>query len=356
MTVLDDARSLDTSPRWADRAVKRARLLELLDRSGAEAILLTTAASVNWYLDGARTHVSLAAAPVVAVEVNPQRDVLHVTANERARLLDEELPPGLDFRVRDWWEPISSACLGEAALEAELRALRSLILPGERARFAQLGHQAAAALTEAVTGASPRMSEFALASKVHASLVERELEPVVVLVGGERRAAHRHPLPTTGPLGQRAMVVVCARYRGLIANLTRWIRFGAATSEEADQDRRILEVEADAFAATRAGASLSDVLAEIAAAYPRHGFATNEWTRHHQGGIAGYDGRDPRATPSAADTVPRTVHVAWNPSAPGAKVEDTVLIEDSKVTPLTIDPSWPTEVVRGVARPSVREL
>jgi peptidase M24-like protein len=356
MTVLGNTSSLDTAPRATDRAVKRQRVLQLMDQAGAESLLLTSAPAVNWYLDGARTHVSFAAPPIVAVEVNRDADLLHVTANERARLLEEELPTGVELRVREWWEPLSDRSVGEGALSEQLRALRADLLPGERLRFAQLGRNAATAVTEALEGASPRMSEFALAARVHGSLVERELEPLVVLVGGERRSGYRHPLPTTGPLGRRAMVVVCARHRGLIANLTRWVRFGARSETELDRDRRILEVEADAFAATRTGASLSDVLDEIGLAYPRHGFDVQEWTQHHQGGIAGYDGRDPRAIPSVRDVVPAAIHVAWNPSVPGAKVEDTVLVENGTVTPLTVDPSWPTELVRDVPRPSVCEL
>jgi len=354
MTLLDGASSA-SAPHATDRSIKRERVLALLDRTGADSLLLTSAPAVSWYLDGARTHVSLAAPPIVAVEVTEGADLVHVTANERARLCEEELPPDVGIRTRDWWEPLVTAGLQEDALRDELRALRADLLPGERARFAGLGAQAAAAVTAAIGVATPGMSEFALAARVQAALVERGLEPLVVLVGGAARAGFRHPLPTAGSLGRRAMVVVCARHRGLIANLTRWIRFGAATAEERDRDRRILEVEADAFAATASGAPLPEVLAAIGRSYRRHGFDAEEWTRHHQGGLAGYDGRDPRATPSVADVIPVRAHVAWNPSVVGAKVEDTVRVEGGVVTPLTVDPLWPTERVGGVDRPAVWE-
>jgi hypothetical protein len=146
------------------------------------------------------------------------------------------------------------------------------------------------------------------------------------------------------------MLVVGARRHGLIANLTRWL------GELDASDARLAEVEADAFAATRPGRELSAVLGDIAASYERHGFEADEWLRHHQGGPTGYAGRDPRATPTASDLVVDGQAFAWNPSAPGAKVEDTVLVsagaeEAPRIEPLTVDPSWPTAVVRGVARP-----
>lgn len=340
-----------------DTALKRARVHAILDDVDAPGVLLTSAAAVNWYLDGARTHVSLAAPPIVAVEVTREGDRIHVTANEADRLSAEELPAGAELSVRDWWRPLDTGTLlSESAVAAQLRAARGELLPAERARYAELCRDAAAAVTDAVEAATATMTERALAARVHGELVARGAEPLVVLVGGASRAAHRHPLPTDAPLGRRAMVVACARRHGLIANLTRWLRFGPATAEEEDTQARILEVEADILAATRAERTLAAVLEAAAAAYPANGFAADEWTRHHQGGLAGYDGRDPRATPEAADRVPAAAHVAWNPTAPGAKVEDTVLVEDGLVTPLTADPRWPTVPVRGVQRPSALQL
>jgi hypothetical protein len=44
---------------------------------------------------------------------------------------------------------------------------------------------------------------------------------------------------------------------------------------------------------------------------------------------------------------------AWNPWAPGAKVEDTCLLTTSGLDMLTVDPGWPTVTVGGRARPEV---
>jgi hypothetical protein len=45
--------------------------------------------------------------------------------------------------------------------------------------------------------------------------------------------------------------------------------------------------------------------------------------------------------------------LAWNPSLPGHKIEDTILVGDDGVENLTIDPRWPTVTVGGRARPDV---
>jgi Xaa-Pro aminopeptidase len=175
-----------------------------------------------------------------------------------------------------------------------------------------------------------------------------------VLVSGEPRRAFRHPLPTAGPLGEWVMLVVCARRHGLIANATRWVRFTPPSSEQQDADRRIRAVETAFLGATRPGTTLGEVLAAGTAAYAEHGFAADEWTRHHQGGPTGYAGRDPVATPGSPLPVVTGQAFAWNPSGPGVKSEDTVLLGPGGLEVLTADGVWPTSPdPLGLPRPDV---
>jgi Xaa-Pro aminopeptidase len=244
----------------------------------------------------------------------------------------------------------------EHQLERPLRDARRAFAPAESLRFRRLGAATAAALTDALCLATPERSEQWLAASVTAELVTAGADPLVVLVAGESRLAYRHALPTNGPLGRRALVTVCARAHGLIANASRWITFEPATAAEQRADEAIRLVESELFAATRPGVRLSEVLAVAAAAYPRHGFAEDEWRRHHQGGPAGYAGRDPRATPDTNDVIVVGEHFAWNPSAPGTKIEDTVQLTANGIEPITIDPRWPTVELAGLHRPVALEL
>jgi Xaa-Pro aminopeptidase len=152
------------------------------------------------------------------------------------------------------------------------------------------------------------------------------------------------------------MAVVCARRDGLVANTTRWVRFDAGTPEELDAEARIAAVEADIFDATVPGARLDRIFAEIKAAYARHGFGVDQWKHHHQGGPAGYAGRDPRVTAGATDTVVPNQPFTWNPSGPGVKIEDTVQLTESGMTVLTLDGRWPATSVNGLKRPQTLQL
>jgi Xaa-Pro aminopeptidase len=341
----------------ADHAVKRERVLALLD-GRADAVFLTSSTAVSWYLEGARVHTSLLGAPVAAVLVDREQDVVRIHSNEVDRLVDEELRGLLGDIVIEavpWHAPLLPDTGGRArpeeSLAAGLRAARAVLLPAERERYRSLCRDAAAAVTRELMRTRPEEAENALAGRLGGALAAIGADPVVVMVAGEGRLAHRHPLPTGAALGRRAMVVVCARRHGLIANLSRWIRFDREDTAAAERTAALQRVEADAFRATRPGATLADVLAEIAAAYPRHGFAKDEWTRHHQGGAAGYAGRDPRATPEARDVVRDGQAFAWNPTAAAAKIEDTILIDGDRVEVLTRDGDWPEVVVDGVPRP-----
>lgn len=340
----------------AERTVKRRRVLDILEREDGDAVWLTSATALSWYLDGARVHTSLLGAPIAAVRIDAEGERVRVFANELDRLVAEELPAGISVEPVAWHDPLvpesrSPRVFAEERVAGGLRAARAALLPEERARYAALCRDTAAALTAQLPLSHPEESERALAARVSAALVAVGADPAVVMVAGSARSQHRHPLPSTAPLGSRAMVVVCARRHGLIANVTRWVRFGPADPAAADRDAAIRAVEADAFRATRVGTTLGDVLSEIAAAYPRHGFAADEWTRHHQGGAAGYAGRDPRAVPGATDVVRNGQAFAWNPTAPGHKIEDTVIVDDGRVTVLTRDGEWPEVDVDGVPRP-----
>src|SRR5258705_456881 len=46
---------------------------------------------------------------------------------------------------------------------------------------------------------------------------------------------------------------------------------------------------------------------------------------------------------------------AWNPSAPGVKVEDTVVVGRDGVEVLSRDPAWPTVEAAGRIRPAILE-
>ena len=339
----------------SDRPAKLARLAALLEVRRADELTLTCTENLAWLFDGARVAVPFAGAPVFQATVTREGAIrVDALVNEADRLRDEELP-GVDIRAIPWHAafPLPRG-LVDTDLVAELRAVRAELLPGERQRYRELGADAAIAVTSVLSTVTPATGERAVAADLARAIVGIGADPVVILVGGESRRAVRHPLPTEAPLGRRAMIAVGAKRHGLVASLTRWVRFGP-TADDA-LDAALFEVEADAFAATLPERSLADVLGDIAAAYPRHGLPGDAWEGHHQGGPAGYLGRDPKVTPETTDAVVAGSAYAWNPSVPGGKIEDTVIVDVDGIEILTADPAWPVTTVRGLRRPLPLDL
>lgn len=339
----------------AEFAHKHNQVRTILAEAGVDGVVLESPTTLSWMLCGARTHISLAAPPIAKALVTADSVTVFTTNNESARLVAEELPASVEVVSRPWFEALPALPgVSEAALADELRAARRSLLAPEVERYAALGADVAVVLGDVARTATPADSEFSLAAAISAGIVGAGAEALVVLVAGAERIGHRHPLPTHAPIGRRAMLVACARRHGLIANITRWVRFGAPTLDETDAEARILEVEADAFEALAPGASLDDVYATIRESYARQGFGSDEWRNHHQGGAAGYAGRDPRFS-QENDVIALEQAFAINPSAPGVKVEDTVLLTASGIRVLTFESAWPVVPVRGLPRPAVLE-
>ncbi len=363
-------------------AAKHARIAAILDDRGLDALVLTSAGCLSWLLAGARVTVSAAGDPILMALVTRTRIHLGIYANEIERILAEEVPESsieaglVEIRSVPWYEPLigfvdsvggSEAWMigSEAEHPLELRSARAVLLEDELDRYRSLCRDSTRAMTDVLRSAEPGLSELELTAALAGKLVAEGAEPLVLLAAGESRALHRHPLPAEALLGRRAMLVISARRHGLIANLTRWVRFGEPVDGEQELEFMLLGVEADVFSGLEDGRPLHSVLSTIRDAYPRRGFDPQEWTRHHQGGAAGYVGRDPKLTEQVPDTIRSGQAFAWNPSAYsvalglGAKVEDTVVFQgerDAPIDVLTVDERWPTVSVNGIARPDTLQL
>jgi hypothetical protein len=83
----------------ADRAIKRRRVLDILDAREQDSLLLTTHTALTWYLDGSRVHISLAGDPIAAVLVDRDSDHLVTFNNEAGRIAAEDLRFGQRARA-----------------------------------------------------------------------------------------------------------------------------------------------------------------------------------------------------------------------------------------------------------------
>lgn len=347
---------------------KHARLEALRQGQGLDAILLTRNDNIAWATGGARPYIAVNQdAGVCAILSDSEGFRLLANNIEEGRLLSEELPAG-SWRplMQPWYRESLPEALRQAGasrigadsgvegampLAKAISELRTPLMEPEIDRYRSLGRDTGEALEQAARQVRPGDTEFQIAARMAAALMDRAIDAPVLLVAVDDRIQRvRHPLPTTLKVSERAMLVCCGRRHGLIASATRLIHLGAVPEMWRLRQEACARVDGAYLAATTPGATAAQIFAAGEAAYAAEGYP-GEWEHHHQGGAAGYGTRDWFATPTGAETVHRGQAFAWNPSIAGAKVEDTVLLGENGIEVLTATGDWPVvEVEAGGKR------
>ena len=135
---------------------------------------------------------------------------------------------------------------------------------------------------------------------------------------------------------------ITAVRHGLHASVTRCLSFGPVPPVLQDKHATVVEVDSAYLASSRPGTRLAEAFAAGERMYARGGFY-DDWKEHHQGGTTGYAGREVFAQPGSEFRLSAGMAVAWNPTVPGAKSEDTFLVQDEGIEQLSAAPAspWP---------------
>ena len=318
--------------------------------------------------------MSFADAPVAEAVVTQKQVQVLMAEVERDRLEREAFPPGVNALYYPWFEPDAKTVLlkellgtGKVFADTPLSVtekvtvrdfwpLRVPLTESEVGRYRALGRDAAQAFTQTLTTLKPGVSEHEVAARIAYALREQGMQPALILVAAdERLRRYKHPLPTHNIFHDRLMVVACARRGGLYANLTRLVSAGTLEDGARAAYTSLLEVESALLNYTQHGILTRELFSEMQGAYKTTGFE-NEWTKHHQGGACGYETRDWTLQEGGEKMLVEGSAYAWNPSLPGLKVEDTVLLQGDALEVLTADSDWPSLEVNGRVRPDVLEL
>lgn len=356
----------------------RKRTAEWLEEYDAEAAWFARPNNFAW-LTGGDNRISKAT-PVGEAAVGYDGETFTVlTSNiEAGRLREEELPPGIEVESFPWYE----STLGEAIVETtptpavadfdvpglggiDAADLRQSLHPEAIETYRSLSRDVVVAVEGVLQEVTSTDTEREVAARLQRALTERDITTPVVLVGsGERVRTYRHYTVQDEPLGEYALVSVTAEREGLHTSLTRAVAFDAP-DWLTDRTEAANRVETTALAATRTvgreGGQAKAVFEAIQDAYAEVGYP-GEWKHHHQGGAAGYAGREWVATPENDTTVAVPMAYAWNPTVQGAKSEGTVLVSEDGFECLTEPDDWPTREVQAVGydltleRPAMLEL
>jgi Xaa-Pro aminopeptidase len=343
---------------------RQARLDEYLDAHDLAALWVARPNGFAWLVGGDNVVDRTGGVGVAAAGYDGERVVVLTDSIEAPRLRDEEVPDGVPIESFEWYD----SSLAEAVVERtptpfaadfevpgayplDGAALRQPLSAADAEAYRDLGADAAAAVEAVCREVSPTTTEREAARSLRAALAERGCATPVALVGGAKRAGkYRHLTPTDRPLGAYAIASVTTERGGLHASLTRTVAFDPPewlTGRHGAARR----VEVSALAATRRVAAADgvsgDVFDAVREAYAAVGH-DGEWRAHHQGGAAGFAGREWIATPDGTDPVLAPMAYAWNPTVQGTKSEGTHLVGAEGVETLTATGDWPTRETTAV--------
>jgi antitoxin VapB len=335
------------------------RINELLETRNLEGLLFLRRENVAWLTAGESSR-TIAMPGEIAIAclliLKDGRRFYFAANNEAVRLAHEDLSElGFEPIVYPWYEDLSERLirsvagggkLGSDFLRAEceltnIAPLRWELLPAEISRYRDLCHKTARAVARVLLELRPATNMREVEARVCYELQCDGIEPTVLLMAADERIRrYKHALTQDSTVDRFAMINLCARRWGLAVSITRYLHFGAM-SEELIRDFDVSsQVYARLLHATRTGFTSAECFDVARRAYADQGYPGEE-KEHHQGGAAGYLEREWLARPGGKEVICSPQAFAWNPSVRGAKIEDTVLLQDGQIEVMTATPELP---------------
>ncbi|HEX6495102.1 MAG TPA: M24 family metallopeptidase [Acidobacteriaceae bacterium] len=347
----------------AEFEAKRRRLAEQMTSSGLAAVQLQRTENIAWLTAGRvdrRVLLPSALGTATLLVLRNGEAFYFAPENEALRLAEEDFA-GLPFtavttpwHTGDFADKIQSLAGGHGHIAADVTAEGAALMLQERAslhdteieRYRWLGRHTAEVTATVLQSLEPGTTERTMAARISAGLIERGIEPSVLLMAADDRILrYKHAVAQNARFERFGMLNLCSRRWGLCISITRFVHFGPMPQQLVDAFAIAAEVNARLLAATKTGATSAALFAAAVDAYASLGHPGEEQL-HHQGGATGYGEREWLATPAGEEHVVNRQAFAWNPSIAGGKVEDTVLLRDGGIELLTGTPGLPVVSTR----------
>jgi antitoxin VapB len=376
----------DNSARHREISQKKMRIEHFLHDNNLSALIIGKQNNFAWATAGGANWVSISNETGVANLIFKKGGHAYAVMDnlETPRFEQEEYLGSLGFEVIgiDWWlDPVKKAqelvniaggddigadysLKGTKNVDGLLARERYVLTPDECDRYREVCRLSTIALETTALSLKKGMTEWEIVGRMAEASYSYGLIPFVTLVATDERIfKHRHPIPTAKKLEKYAMLVLCAKAGGLIANLTRLVHFGKLPQDLAAKHSAVQHIDATFNLASHPDTKIKEVFKHGQKAYEKYGFP-DEWRLHHQGGATGYAGREFHGRPDSKEIVQASQAFAWNPSIAGTKSEDTVLVtEEGTIEVMTTfpDSKWEnTEVtidgLGTLARPNIMIL
>jgi len=256
---------------------------------------------------------------------------------------------------------VSDTPCAEAIVAPEwIMPLRLELTQNEIARYVYLGDKMSEALEEYMTEIKPGMTEYEIAGGISKALWKYNIEQVMHLVSVDARAdKYRHALPTDKKLEHNVIVSINGRYKGLVTTTSRMAYIGEVPSKLKKQYQDCCEMESLTASKAVIGVDELELYHTLQQAYIEKGYPTM-FDKHGQGGCQGYWPREYMITPNSHHLVGKNQAYCFNPVVDGTKSEDSFIVTEKGLIPITRPISFPKEIVviegKEYVRPGILEI
>lgn len=346
---------------------KLNRVYKFLNDNKLDGILFTQVRNVYWITAGlANNQIVLnkdAGAASLLILKNGNKYLI-CNGAEAQRMMDESLSElGYELIKYNWFDanPVKDVrgelvkqfgkigsdidFPGTLNVAEKFKPLRYSFNDFEIIRYAYVARMSTEAVAEVCMKIKPGMNEFEIETMTANALRDRQIIPTVLLTAVDKRIYnYRHALPGGAVLENYAMINICAEKWGMPIAVTRFVHFGSLPGELKTKLEKTTIINAHYQEMTRPGVAASEIFEKMKEWYASAGYE-NEWMLHHQGGAIGYDDREWVIYPGIKEVVQNNQPFAWNPTITGAKVEETIIVNQNGFEVLTKSPNWPMIIV-----------
>ncbi|HEV3164592.1 MAG TPA: peptidase M24 [Isosphaeraceae bacterium] len=345
--------------RRADVDEKHRRVIDFLDATGYDAVVLGRADAVAWFTSGGDLGQGLSSDPSsVLLYINRACRAVITDNVQSARVFEEELA-GLGFQLKEraWYDHpeqiaaeighnkriATDSCLHQWPNESlRLKLLRLSLTRLERQRLRELGRTLTLAVEATCRNFMPDETEADVAGHLAHRLIREGVVPVDLRVASDDRLSrYRQPTFKAAPIRQRAIIAATGRRHGLCASVTRIVSFGPAESDFRKAHSLAAMVDATYIYFSRPGETVAGVFRRAKRIYEKFN-RPHEWTLDYQGFLTGYSPREILLLPDCPLILSAEMAVCWSPSVGPARSEDTMVIDSRGGFEIVTDAQrWP---------------
>ena len=343
--------------RLADVEAKHERVRQLLQESGADALLLQDPANIAWFTAGADLFRFGSENSLTSVFVTPEARLFATNSVDSAQIFEREVfGLGFQLKQREWFrqpeELIGDLCRGRKVISdrgpqgtrmarSRIEACRLPLTELEVERLRTLSRVAVHAVEASAHHVRKGVTESEVAGEVSHRLLKRTVAPARIQVCADgRNDRYRHWTFSEHPIENYAVISCCARRWGLHVGVTRTVCVGQVPDELKSAYRQAVLIHATGLFFSRSGSPLGDVWKKVQRIYEKFEIPF-EWQRADQADVMGYGLSEGRVTPDSEFEIPAPAPVFWHPSVGAAMLGDTLLCRPESNEMLSQSSTWP---------------